>query len=88
MDPLKLTRKLVDIDSTTGNEGAVGAEIYDELCRLGYTSHKMAVAHERFNVVATLDERRPQLLTARNKRAGAVQANRLIGSTSQRRQVF
>src|SRR5215472_5447439 len=62
MDPLKLTRKLVDIDSTTGNEGAVGAEIYDELCRLGYTSHKMAVAHERFNVVATLDERRPQLV--------------------------
>jgi len=62
MDPLKLTRKLVDIDSTTGNEGAVGAEIYDELCRLGYTSHKMAVAHERFNVVATLEERPPQLV--------------------------
>jgi acetylornithine deacetylase len=62
MDPLKLTRKLVDIDSTTGNEGAVGAEIYDELFRLGYTSHKMAVAHERFNVVATLDERPPQLV--------------------------
>jgi acetylornithine deacetylase len=62
MDPLKLTRKLVDIDSTTGNEGAVGAEIYDELFRLGYTSHKMAVAHERFNVVATLEERPPQLV--------------------------
>lgn len=62
MDPLKLTRKLVDIDSTTGNEGAVGAEIYDELCRLGYTAHKMPVAHERFNVVATLDERPPQIV--------------------------
>ncbi|HEY6305144.1 MAG TPA: M20/M25/M40 family metallo-hydrolase [Candidatus Angelobacter sp.] len=62
MDPLKLTRKLVDIESTTGNEGAVGAEIYDELCRLGYTAHKMPVAHERFNVVATLDERPPQLV--------------------------
>ena len=35
MDPLKLTRKLVDIESTTGEEGAVGAELYDELCRLG-----------------------------------------------------
>ncbi len=62
MDPLRLTRKLVDIDSTTGNEGAVGAEIYEELCRLGYTTHKMPVAHERFNVVATLDERPPQLI--------------------------
>jgi acetylornithine deacetylase len=62
MDPLKLTRKLVDIDSTTGEEGAVGAELYDELCRLGYTAHKIPVAHERFNVVATLDERPPQLV--------------------------
>jgi acetylornithine deacetylase len=62
MDPIRLTRKLVDIESTTGNEGAAGAEIYEELCRLGYTTHKMAVAHERFNVVATVDERPPQLV--------------------------
>jgi acetylornithine deacetylase len=62
MDPIRLTRKLVDIESTTGTEGAVGAEIYDELCRLGYTTHKMPVAHERFNVLATLDERPPQLV--------------------------
>ena len=62
MDPLKLTRRLVDIESTTGEEGAVGAELYDELCRLGYTAHKIPVAHERFNVVATLDERPPQLV--------------------------
>ncbi len=62
MDPLKLTRKLVDIESTTGEEGAVGAELYEELCRLGYTAHKMPVAHERFNVVATLDDRPPQLV--------------------------
>jgi acetylornithine deacetylase len=62
MDPLKLTRRLVDIESTTGEEGAVGAELYDELCSLGYTAHKIPVAHERFNVVATLDERPPQLV--------------------------
>lgn len=62
MDPIKLTRKLVDIESITGNEGAVGAEVYEELCRLGYTTHKMPVAHERFNVVATLDERPPQVV--------------------------
>jgi acetylornithine deacetylase len=62
MDPLKLTRRLVDIESITGNEGAVGAELYDELCRLGYTTHKIPVEHERFNVVATLDERPPELI--------------------------
>ncbi len=39
-----------------------GAAIYDELCRLGYTTHKMPVAHERFNVVATLDGRPPEIV--------------------------
>lgn len=62
MDPIKLTRKLVDIESISGSEGAVGAELYEELCRLRYTAHKMPVAHERFNVVATLDERPPQVV--------------------------
>src|SRR5947209_8255562 len=62
MDPIKLTRRLVDIESISGNEGAVGAELYDELCRLGYTAHKMPVAHERFNVVATVDEQPPQIV--------------------------
>lgn len=62
MDPIKLTRRLVDIESISGNEGAVGAELYDELCRLGYTAHKMPVAHERFNVLATLDEGPPQIV--------------------------
>jgi acetylornithine deacetylase len=62
MDPIKLTRRLVDIESISGNEGAVGAELYDELCRLGYTTHKMPVAHERFNVFATLDDGSPQIV--------------------------
>jgi acetylornithine deacetylase len=62
MDPIKLARRLIDIESISGNEGAVGAELYEELARLGYTTHKMAVAHERFNVVATLDDRPPELV--------------------------
>jgi len=62
MDPIRLTRKLVDIESITGNEGAVGAEVYEQLEHLGYTTHKMPVARERFNVVATLDERPPQIV--------------------------
>lgn len=62
MDPVRLTRKLVDIESISGNEGAVGAEVYEELSRLGYITHKMPVAHERFNVVAMLDQRPPQVV--------------------------
>jgi acetylornithine deacetylase len=62
MDPIKLTRKLIDIESISGNEGAVGAELYEELCRLGYAAHKMPVAHERFNVMATIDERKPDVV--------------------------
>jgi acetylornithine deacetylase len=62
MDPIKLTRRLVDIESISGNEGAVGAELYEELCRLGYTTHKLAVAHQRFNVLATIDEAPPQII--------------------------
>ena len=62
MDPIKLPRRLIDIESISGNEGAVGAELYDELCRLGYTTHKMPVEHQRFNVIATLDERAPEIV--------------------------
>ena len=62
MDPIKLTRRLIDIESISGNEAAVGAELYDELCRLGYTTHKMPVEHERFNVIATMDERAPEIV--------------------------
>ena len=55
MDPVALTRRLIDIESISGNEGAVGAELYEVLSDMGYTTHKMPVAHERFNVVATID---------------------------------
>src|SRR5437763_5772037 len=62
MDPARLTRQLVDIESITGNEGAVGAALYDELYGLGYTVHKIPVAHGRFNVQATLEEKPPQIV--------------------------
>ena len=62
MDPIRLTRQLVDIDSTTGDEAAVGAALYDELLRLGYVVHKMPVAHLRFNVQATLEDKPPVLV--------------------------
>jgi acetylornithine deacetylase len=56
MDAVTLTRQLVDIESITGNEAAVGNYLYGELCRLGYQTKKMAVELERFNVYATSAE--------------------------------
>jgi acetylornithine deacetylase len=62
MDPVRLTRQLVDIESITGNEAAVGAALYDELYKLGYTVHKVPVAHGRFNVQATIEGQRPDVV--------------------------
>jgi acetylornithine deacetylase len=53
MDAVTLTRQLVDIESITGNEAAVGNYLYGELCRLGYSTKKMPVEGARFNVYAT-----------------------------------
>jgi acetylornithine deacetylase len=53
MDVVALTRKLVDIESTTGNEGHVADFLQRELSRLGYRSNKMPVEGERSNVFAT-----------------------------------
>jgi acetylornithine deacetylase len=56
MDAVTLTRQLVDIESISGNEAAVGNYLYGELCRLGYQTKKMPVEDDRFNVYATSAE--------------------------------
>src|SRR2546429_2344596 len=56
MDAVTLTRQLVDIESITGNEAAVGNYLYGELCRLGCQTKKMPVEGTRFNVYATSPE--------------------------------
>jgi len=53
MDLFALTRKLIDIESITGNEAAVGAAVADELGTLGYVVERMRVEGDRFNVWAT-----------------------------------
>ena len=53
MDAVAFTRQLVDIESITGNEAAVGDFLYRELCRLGYQANKIEVEADRFNVYAT-----------------------------------
>jgi len=53
MDLFALTRQLVDIESITPNEGAVGDFLLDELRRRGFEARKMPVEGPRENVVAT-----------------------------------
>jgi acetylornithine deacetylase len=53
MDVVSLTRQLVDIESITGNEGAVGLFLADYLRGLGYNVRRTAVEGERANVYAT-----------------------------------
>ena len=53
MDLFALTRRLVDIESITPNEGAVGNFLCDDLCRRGFEANKMPVEGTRANVLAT-----------------------------------
>jgi len=56
MDAITLTRQLVDIESISGNEAAVGNYLYGELCRIGYHTLKIPVESDRFNLYATSPE--------------------------------
>ncbi len=53
MDPISLARQLIDIESTTGREGAAAEFLAQYLENRGYTVDRMPVAEGRFNVVAT-----------------------------------
>jgi acetylornithine deacetylase len=53
MDVFALTRKLMDVESTTGMEAAVGEVLAAELTQLGYDVERMPVEDDRFNVWAT-----------------------------------
>jgi acetylornithine deacetylase len=53
MDLTALTRRLVDIESITGNEGPVCDFLHGELLRLGYDARKVPVEGVRHNVWAT-----------------------------------
>ena len=53
MDVFALTRKLIDIESTTGQEAAVGEVLVRELTQLGYVVERMNVEGDRCNLWAT-----------------------------------
>jgi acetylornithine deacetylase len=56
MDAITLTRQLIDIESISGDEAAVGNYLYGELCRIGYQARKIPVEGNRFNLYATVPE--------------------------------
>jgi acetylornithine deacetylase len=63
MDVFALTRKLIDIESTTGMEAAVGAALANELTQLGCRVERMPVEGDRFNLWATHpDHPNPELV--------------------------
>lgn len=60
VDPVELTRRLVDIDSTTGKEGAVGRVLAAYLRERGYSVLEQPLDGDRINVIAAVGE--PQLV--------------------------
>jgi acetylornithine deacetylase len=52
MDPVALTRQLIDLESVTGKEGAAATYLARYLEELGYLVERMPVEGERFNVFA------------------------------------
>jgi len=53
MDVVSFTRRLVDIESISGNEAAVGRALAEDLRSLGYHVERMMVEGDRTNVYAT-----------------------------------
>jgi acetylornithine deacetylase len=70
LDPIQLTRSLVDIESITYNEGAVGVFLADFLAHRGFAVERMPVEQhkesrstgERFNVYASVPDRNAELV--------------------------
>jgi acetylornithine deacetylase len=70
LDPVQLTRRLIDIESTTYGEGAVGAYLAELLDGRGFAVERMHVANkgedgastDRFNVFAGIAGERPEVV--------------------------
>ena len=63
MDLFSFTRRLVDLESITGNEACVGELLAAELSQLGYRVEKIPVEADRFNLWATTpQEAQPRIV--------------------------
>ncbi|MEP7271480.1 MAG: M20/M25/M40 family metallo-hydrolase [Acidobacteriota bacterium] len=56
MDIFQFTRELIEIESITGNEGAVGRYLRDYLADAGFETRLQAVGPDRFNVLASVGD--------------------------------
>jgi acetylornithine deacetylase len=56
IDPIALARQLIDIPSTTENEGEIAHFLHRMLGQMGFTSELQPVTATRFNVFATASE--------------------------------
>ena len=61
MELFALTRKLIDIESITGNEAAVGRYLHQVLNSRGWDARLLEVERERFNVLAVPPGTNPQI---------------------------
>lgn len=61
MELFGLTRKLIDIESITGNERLVGEFLSEDLKRRGWNARLLEVEPERFNVLALPNGATPEL---------------------------
>jgi len=62
VDVVTLTRRLVDIDSTTGRENAAGRWLVEYLLQAGFHVREQPVANGRVNILATAGSTRPQVV--------------------------
>lgn len=62
IDPLRLTRELIDIPSITGEERALGEHLEKLLGSLGFATERQEVSDSRFNLLARAGDATPVLL--------------------------
>ena len=63
MNPLELTKTLMEIPSVTGNEKAIGEFLSSHLASLGYRVERQSVSTDRFNLSAFAGDARVFLCT-------------------------
>ncbi|MDX1584325.1 MAG: peptidase dimerization protein, partial [Thermoanaerobaculia bacterium] len=56
IDPVQLTRQLIDIPSPTGEEQDVALFLEEFLRELGFSCRKHYIGEDRFNLVATASD--------------------------------
>jgi acetylornithine deacetylase len=61
MELFALTRRLIDIESITGNEAAAGRFLHQELTSRGWDARLLEVESERFNVLAIAPGANPEI---------------------------